>query len=47
MTPLLINVANNPVRIAPGLTLDSGLYDAAAAGVAEHPGGRRMRCRGP
>lgn len=31
-----ISVTNNPVRIAPGLTLDSALYEAAAAGVAEH-----------
>jgi hypothetical protein len=35
MTASLITASAGPVRIAPGLTLDHGLYDAAAAGVAD------------
>ncbi|MFI6031606.1 hypothetical protein [Amycolatopsis magusensis] len=31
-----ITFTNNPVQIAPGLTLDDELYAVAAAGVAEH-----------
>jgi hypothetical protein len=36
MTASLITSPNHLVHIAPGLTLTSDLYEAAAAGVAEH-----------
>lgn len=36
MNASLLTITKNPVRIAPGLTLDSGLYDAAAAGITDH-----------